>query len=273
MSQRIAVFGDLSGWTAPLYRALEDLGVDLATETIPEDLVIVQVGDLIHKGPDGNEAVAFVERMMQANPRRWVQLLGNHEAEHIGGHGFFTCDCDVETVNTLRRWVRSDSAHLGVALDVDDLGEVLVTHAGMVYELWKLLEKPSAADAAARLQSLLHTDQELAFSHGLHLKGSKPGLPGVLWALAGRELYHSWMRRKAAFHQVHGHTGAYDFYNGAWEPGLPDCPAEVDVRARHTLVHLGKKRFWGIDPCYTKRWSQAPLVPLVFHGEVSYPQR
>lgn len=73
---RVALFGDLSGHTVPLYPALEALGVDVAADRIPEDLVVVQVGDLVHKGPDGDEAVALVDRMMLANPGRWVSSSG-----------------------------------------------------------------------------------------------------------------------------------------------------------------------------------------------------
>lgn len=82
----VAVFGDLSGHLEPLLGALDELGVDLATACVPDGLVIVQVGDLVHHGPDGDSIVALVDRLLHQNPGRWAQLLGNHEAQHVAGH-------------------------------------------------------------------------------------------------------------------------------------------------------------------------------------------
>src|SRR6266511_2602052 len=76
---RIAVLGDLSGHLAPFVQALGELGVDVAAARVPDDLVVVQVGDLVHKGPDSDTIVALVDRLLDANPGRYLQLLVNHE--------------------------------------------------------------------------------------------------------------------------------------------------------------------------------------------------
>lgn len=47
--------------------------------------MICQVGDLIHKGPDSSAVVALVDQIIDSNPGRWVQLLGNHEAQYLSG--------------------------------------------------------------------------------------------------------------------------------------------------------------------------------------------
>ncbi|MGO9028167.1 MAG: hypothetical protein ACLQOZ_06025 [Acidimicrobiales bacterium] len=51
------------------------LGADLDHGIVPEGLAIIQVGDLVHKGPDSEGCVALVERFLLNSPGRWVQLV------------------------------------------------------------------------------------------------------------------------------------------------------------------------------------------------------
>jgi len=64
---RYALFGDIQGHAGPYAVALRALGVDVATGTVPDGLVVVQVGDLIHKGP---ESEATVELVPSSGPSR-----------------------------------------------------------------------------------------------------------------------------------------------------------------------------------------------------------
>ena len=61
------------------------LGADLDSGVVPEGLAIIQVGDLVHKGPDSGECFALADRFLVSSPGRWVQLVGNHEAQYLGG--------------------------------------------------------------------------------------------------------------------------------------------------------------------------------------------
>jgi hypothetical protein len=63
----LAVLGDLSGWAAPFFDALRLLGCDPATGSIPSHLLVVQVGDLVHKGPDGTASSRAT-----ASSRQWT---------------------------------------------------------------------------------------------------------------------------------------------------------------------------------------------------------
>ncbi len=74
---RIAVLGDASGWLSPTLAALRGLGVqvDLDRFSWPDDLVVVHVGDLVHKGPDSDDLVAWVDAVMERVGDRWIQLV------------------------------------------------------------------------------------------------------------------------------------------------------------------------------------------------------
>jgi hypothetical protein len=268
----VAIFGDLSGHTTPLYPALVALGVDVADGSIPYGLTVVQVGDLVHRGPDGDEAVALVDRLMTANPGRWVQLMGNHEAQHVGGPSFGVCDCDPATVSTIRRWVRDGQARLAVAVRPDVGQSMLVTHAGLTRWLWARMGRPAdPAAAAATIVRSLYRDPGRALASGVMLHGMAGDEPGVLWAAAGEELYASWARHTAPFRQVHGHTSAWEWGCGAWRPGTPavvQAGAVVDSEQRHTTVTLGGQLFYGLDPGYGAIDPGRVIVPLLVDGEV-----
>lgn len=80
----MAVLGDVGGHLAALRAELTRLGVpDGGDGPIPADLTVVQVGDLVHRGPESDAVVALVDRHLSATPRRWLQVVGNHEAFYL----------------------------------------------------------------------------------------------------------------------------------------------------------------------------------------------
>src|SRR6266704_3187599 len=132
---QIAVLGDLSGHLAPFAQALRELGVDVAAAQVPDDLVVVQVGDLVHKGPDSDAIVALVDRLLAANPGCYVQLLGNHEDQYLGGHQFFDQAPPLAptTIATLRRWQAVGALKAAAAIRTAGGASYLVTHAGLTH--------------------------------------------------------------------------------------------------------------------------------------------
>ncbi|MGI8753317.1 MAG: metallophosphoesterase [Acidimicrobiales bacterium] len=270
---RVALFGDLSGHTVPLYPALEALGVDLAADRIPEDLVVVQVGALVHKGPDGDEAVALVDRMMLANPGRWVQLIGNHEAQHLAGPGFGTCDCDPSSVDTLRRWTRSGAMHMAVAVEDAEHGTLLVTHAGLSWPWWRRLGRPATPRAAAAELNARFADAErrLALFEPGWMLAWENGVAGVVWAEASRELYGSWLGHRPPFGQVHGHTSAYRWDSSQWWASMPEWvrdAATIDPDTRQSVVPLSGRPFFGIDPGFGEKAPHRQIAPLMLDGTI-----
>ena len=56
---RVAVIGDVGGHVEELRRELRALGAS-ETGVLPDDLVVIQVGDLVHRGPDSEAVVRLV---------------------------------------------------------------------------------------------------------------------------------------------------------------------------------------------------------------------
>ena len=83
MAGRVAVIGDLAGHLDELRGELVRLGADASTLRLPDDLTVVQVGDLVHRGPDSDGVVALVDRYLREQPEHWVQLAGNHEGQYV----------------------------------------------------------------------------------------------------------------------------------------------------------------------------------------------
>ena len=270
---RIAVIGDVGGHAWMLRRCLAELGADTTTGGVPDDLVIVQVGNLVHKGPDSTGVITVVDRMMTGSPGQWVQLIGNHEAqEGLGGPDFWHETLSAGIRAHLRRWVDTGGARLAVALDTVEYGPSLVTHAGLTRPKWLALgrlENPAAA--ATALNEEMAADPDLAFAAG-EMLGVKPRLPvGVAWA-SPRELLLSWDMEPLPFSQVHGHATPRRWTSDTWEPGLPrrtTVRASADPGKRHSDFEWpGGEHILCVDPDYGADEAAVPLTPLILNGEI-----
>jgi hypothetical protein len=265
--------GDVGGHAFMLRRCLVELDVDVVGGVLPDDLVVIQVGDLIHTGPDSAGVVALVDRLMAGSPGRWVQLIGNHEAqEGLGGPVFWHEDLANGLRADLRRWVDSDQARLAVALDTVGYGPALVTHAGLTRQKWEAIGRPEdPAAAAAALNGELATDAALAFAPG-EMLGVRPRHPvGVTWA-SPRELLVSWDMEQLPFSQVYGHANPRRWASDTWSPGLPrrtTARAAVDPSRRHSVFAWpGGEHIICVDPGYGADAAPVPLAPFIVNGEV-----
>lgn len=277
---RIAVLGDASGWLSPTLAAVRSLGVqvDLDRFSWPDDLVVVHVGDLVHKGPDGDDLVAWVDAVMDRVGDRWIQLLGNHEASYLGGPMFGTAygswDLRPETVTTLRRWFAEARGRLAVAVQDTGGEEWLVTHAGLTAGTWESLRRPATASAiSGALNSVLTLNAARAFRPGKMLDHNKE--PGVVWA-SEAELCDSWEVAVMPCSQIRGHTNPYDFSRRAWRSALPPavCRAattamtSTDEEARHLRLPLGGRTVLCVDPGFGARRPRHRLTPHVLDGQI-----
>lgn len=243
---RVAVIGDVSGHLLELERLLGDLGVDVETGHVPGDLTVVQVGDLVHRGPGSAGVVALVERVRQANPDRWLQLVGNHETQYVRSPVFrWNETLDDATQSTLEDWWQSGWMTVAVALETTGQevrapggqrihvgsGGLLVTHAGLTAGRWNMLGSPLDASEAARAvneDARRRSDDDWTgvWAPGVMLTRAPDMNAGCVWAAADSELAVSWVNwagRAGAlpdFHQAHGHARpAWVSRNGlAWSP-------------------------------------------------------
>ena len=268
---RVAVFGDVGGQAEQLRKALIELGADPATLRLPEDLTVVQVGDLVHRGPDSPGVIEIVRHALATQSRQWVQLVGNHEAHYLTPPRFHwperMRDDDLET---LYEWWRTRRMRVGAAIEVDGEDvQYLVTHAGLTEGFWRhFIGMPDdAVRAAAALNRLVgRIHENWVYRPGVMLTGNVDLSAGPLWASAPDELLPSWLASSAPapFHQVHGHSSTIDWVTGR-RYGRPDLPIELveDVGPRHATAVVEGRRIVGIDPGHGRRPAKS-WGPLVF---------
>jgi hypothetical protein len=269
---RVAIIGDVGGHADLLRHALLALGADPADLGLPADLTVVQVGDLVHRGPDSPGVLDIAERALADQPARWIQLIGNHEAQYLPGASRFHWPEPLapDQAERLRDWWRAGTLRVAAAVRSASLGDLLLSHAGLTLPLWRELGRPAtAAAAAAALDALPRHPGSPLWRTGMRLGGGPPRPDaGPLWAEAGWELRQPWLHRaahgrQAPFGQVHGHCALLDDAFTRWE-----CPAEVaaitrlDPAVRHCWTPVGGHPFVAIDPRHGRVGvpSWGPLV-------------
>ncbi len=269
---RVAVIGDIGGHHDELARALVGLGADPGTLALPDDLTVIQVGDLVHRGPDSAGVVRLVDRLMDDHPGRWVQLAGNHEAQYLTEVPRFVWreKLDRGTVRTVRDWWRDGRMTVAAAV-AGPTDDWLVTHAGLTRGYWTtVLGAPSAAPYAARaLNGLIGTEHTPVLFHGgVLIDGAVSDTAGPLWAAAGDELAASWLDSPGTlpFSQLHGHSTVLDWSRRAWRahPRVAGA-AVVDGERRHIAVRVDGHRLVGVDPCLGTA-AGVPWAPFVLSG-------
>jgi hypothetical protein len=254
---RVAVVGDLGGHLEDLTAELVRLGADPASGRLPDDLTVVQVGDLVHRGPDSEGVVALVDHHLQTQPDQWVQLVGNHEAQYLAEPLFEWPErLSPQAEATLRRWW--SSGLMRVAASVTTAQEdYLVTHAGLTAGFWRdVLGGPDDVREAARLLNALAGSQEAElFRPGHMLSGRRPTrAAGPVWAAAATELVPGWAHRPLPFSQVHGHSSLYDWSQQRFRAsaGLIRV-TRLDAEAKHETTTLDGGRLVGVDPGHGRR--------------------
>lgn len=272
---RVAVFGDVGGQHDELCSALIDLGMDPDSNQLPDDLTVVQIGDLIHRGPDTARTLRLVRRILQRHPDRWVQLAGNHEALYLPHGPAFQWPETLsdDAVTLLRDWWRDGTMKVAVGLQTD-VGDLLLTHAGLTSSLWRKLGcRTNVREVAAQLNALPHTNPPALFETGRMMNGGTPNWnAGPLWAEAGSELYPSWLAvaREGVpvpFGQVHGHSSAMFWRDRQWRGHFAARPYFIPkYRQRHLVGVIDGQFFAGIDPDFGKFAPQFTWAPLVFEN-------
>lgn len=255
---RLAVIGDVGGHPDQLRWALDWLGAD--DGRLPPDLVVVQVGDLVDRGPDSRGVLDVVARLLDEHPRQWIQLVGNHEAQYLpGGSPFWPEPLAEAEVARLRHWWTNGNLRVAEAVRTADGDELLVTHAGLTLAAWQQLGEPMSAAMTAEL---LNERPELIWHAGDHARDDRAG---PLWAESGAALHEPWMGYHGIvpFGQIHGHSALVRFADQRWRcTGRVRQRASVDWHARHVRVRVGGRLFIGVDPKHG-RVGAANWQPLV----------
>lgn len=268
---RVAIIGDVGGHLAALRAELSRLGVAQGgSGPIPDDLWVVQVGDLIHRGPDSGAVVALVDRCLSDEDCRWIQLVGNHEAFYLRRRHQFSWTDRVsrQTEATLNSWWASGRMRAAVALRV--AGEdLLITHAGLTRGFWQeVLGAPTdVVRASDALNALGPRDPTTLFRPGVMLGHHQVNpAAGPLWASVSKEVATSWAGHSMPFSQVHGHSSVYDWAKGRWNVPEPlRANVALDEERKHATLQLDGGRVVGIDPGHASQarpgWQALELHP------------
>ncbi|RJL24015.1 metallophosphoesterase [Bailinhaonella thermotolerans] len=277
---RVAVIGDVGGHADQLDDLLARLGARTSGGhlALPDDLIVVQVGDLVHKGPHSRRVLRAVDAFLRRQPGRWIQLLGNHESLYLDGAPAFTWPgqdtLDGEDAALLRRWWDRGLLHAAAAVHGRDGQDALITHAGLTQMFWwnHLRGTASAATAARRLNAMARRGEPALWRYGLMM--GRPLTPdaGPIWAEAGHEVILPWTvlleEEDVAppFHQVFGHSCPYDWHTGRWRlPGDIRHYVSADERRRRVRALIGGKSLYAIDPGHGRRPAPA-WEPLIIPG-------
>ncbi|BBY30817.1 metallophosphoesterase [Mycolicibacterium sediminis] len=257
---RIAVIGDVGGHATPLRHELARLGAR-PDGSLPDDLIVVQVGDLIHRGPDSAEVVDIVDHYLRTQHGQWIQLIGNHEAHYLQPPVFrWPETLRRKHVRILRRWWNDGTVVVAAALETTH-ESFLVTHAGITAEFWaSALGGPnSAVEAARRINDLARVDADTVFRAGTMLHGTTASDAGPLWADTKTELLPGWADRQMPFSQIHGHDGITSWRgnDATVPPAGIEALVTVDADAKHETVYLAGGRLIGVDPDH----RDTPTIP------------
>lgn len=292
----VAILGDLSGHLAPMVESLKTLGIvfdeALAIMEWPRGLTVVQVGDLIHKGPDSDEIISFVDYMLHdAAHANWVQLMGNHESQYYGAAGFWPTEISEDSYDTLLTWLHNGKIHAAACVTDNNGDEWFVSHGGLNVNVWSnRYSKLSAADIAQTLNRFpaciaepeVDDNRNIlfdVFAPGVMLAGhGNNNFPGVIWAEARMEVRLPWIIAEEQydmlmpFHQVHGHSSALTLQRGQGfvvPDDLKETTSELDNGFVHTVLPKSKKTITGIDPGATKASPRRPVPFVIEGGEVT----
>lgn len=285
---RVAVIGDVGGHSHRLRRLLEkDLGVrfDLPAHqsptghgwwevavSWPEGLHVIQVGDLVHRGPDSAGVLQFVDQAMAAGV--WTQVVGNHEQLYVGPKSFTWHESlDPDSRALLASWWEAGTLRPAAGVSTASPGpDVVVTHAGVTAGFHShVLGRPAdAGEAVAALND--PALGQVLWTPGLMLGGPARFDAGPVWAEAANEVYASWYCQQpylaATYAQVHGHTSAFRWSGSTWrlrDPLFTQMRADLraDPGSRHLTATIGGVELVGVDPCHGKSHSRI-WKPKVF---------
>lgn len=287
---RVAVIGDVSGWPDELYTELLRLGCDpnperWTTNGWPDDLTVIQVGDLVDTGPRSEDVLELVDH----TPRnRWIQLVGNHEARYLGGPDFNVPRYHV--VDKLRDWDRRGGLHAAAHIRYDNpdthgIVDAVVTHAGVTANWAAQHTGTSASDAATIVEhcNALWANGSRARRAKLWRLGAMLGHPklgtvndslaGPLWASAAREVWPSWADQAMPYTQIHGHSAIRIWAAGRSAHGVDElCETlEFDNERRHARwrPQPGGGELVAIDPMHQHNTTAPHWEAFVVNGTAS----
>ena len=267
MPPQTFVIGDIGGHRRALEDALALARMNARTLELPLDTYVVQLGDLIDRGPYSYDCVVLAREVSIANPKRYIQLVGNHEANWLSLDNHFGTDSDAGAVGQILSWAGAGGLYLAAYVETPE--PWLLTHAGLTRGLWEVLSSPNDVASCARFINDAWDDTllyDFVARAGMLLSERQSQHAGVFWADAARELIASWDTHPMPFNQAHGHSVPWDYLRHNWlVPARESLSRSVDEDKRHVTTKIGSMRILSIDPCLGVHGKYA-FKPLVIEG-------
>lgn len=266
------VFGDTGGHYRQLKAGLEAIGYNSETHKLPEDVVVVHCGDLLHKGPNSAAVIFMVNRIMKHNPGQWIQLLGNHEYQYLGGIPFWRENIDRDAIAMLQQWYFEGKVRNAFAItepaEFHDLviskrgyptpdKPIILTHAGITRQYWKkFLQSETDVEALVRMLNNFNPNQISAPGAIIGSNNTADSPAGPVWALGVEEVWDSWkLQPHIPFIQVHGHTTPYSHKLGRWWSRDKKfvLASKINPDRRTVVTAISDSIQVAIDPGYDKQ--------------------
>lgn len=247
---KYVVFGDTGGHFKQLFNGLKNIGMS-DDYFLPKDITIIHCGDLVHKGPDSEYIVQLVNTIKQKNPGQWVQIIGNHEAQYLGGIVFRQVGLlGPESEGIINEWYeegflrftyvipQGHTIHT-VRASYASSTPILVSHAGVSYPFYDAyLKNKNVKDYNSVLRQM---DIPLVHRAGLMMGEVYDAQApiGPVWAHGIHENWVLWEQQDTIpFSQIIGHINPYVF-NGtnAFFPGTPEYFTQVaDIHPQESVT-------------------------------------
>lgn len=264
------VFGDTGGHYRQLHAALREIGM---TEDyiLPEDIHIIHLGDLVHKGLYSTDILRMIDEIRILNDGQWTQLIGNHEAQYLGGHLFWNKRIDAKGISILHEWYQDGFLkyiHMINTFDAEIITEtqiykldapIFFSHAGISKPFFDLKKN----NGETTLKDIHKPGLMLGETY-------KPFDPvGPVWAHGVHEVWALWKDLNSIeFNQFVGHIAPYQFDRKAFYPqtlGLFKELAHLHEKEKAVVAPLNDtadKWMVFMDPGYSK-YAPAGAQPYV----------
>jgi len=132
--KNIIVIGDIHGDKEALVEILQrEKIIDQNQNWINNDKIIVQVGDVVDRGPQSLEALELLRYIQsKGKPGQVIRIIGNHELMLImGDWGYINRDYDTpEKIDKIISIIKEDISN-GRMLAAYSLGNIIFSHAGI----------------------------------------------------------------------------------------------------------------------------------------------
>jgi Calcineurin-like phosphoesterase len=212
----IIVLGDIHGEYGSLKEILVRAGIiDTKEEWVGKNKILVQVGDVIDRGPESEEANAMLTKLQlraEEHKGKVIRLLGNHELELLKGNFFLVTIHPSRVLQFREQLVKSILSSKIVAAYV--AGKYIITHAGITGELLDILRKEVGSPRAGIRKIANHINKILVksvknkdYSHPIFNVGPSRGGTDVFGGIFWEDIRDLSVSQKALkIKQIVGHT-------------------------------------------------------------------